>query len=161
MVEPWIRNELARRYHRASDEGAKAIVSEPRAASVRYDAGTERIIVELTNGCQFVFPPQLVQGLAGAPSAALAKVTVTPTGWGLHWEDLDVDLSVPNLALGIFGTRAWMQVLGRRGGLCCSQAKARASRKNGRKGGRPPHASKLIHEGHEARKKRWTLRAPG
>ena len=133
MVEPWIRNELARRYHRASDEGAKAIVSEPRAASVRYDAGTERIIVELTNGCQFVFPPQLVQGLAGAPSAALAKVTVTPTGWGLHWEDLDVDLSVPNLALGIFGTRAWMQELGRRGGLRRSQAKARASRKTARK----------------------------
>ena len=106
MVEPWIRNELARRYRHASDEGAKATVSEPRAASARYDAGSERIIVELTNGCQFVFPPELVQGLAGAPSGALAKVTVTPAGWGLHWEDLDVDLSIPNLALGIFGTHA-------------------------------------------------------
>jgi len=150
MVEPWIRNELARRYRHASDEGAKATVSEPRAASARYDAGSERIIVELTNGCQFVFPPELVQGLAGAPSGALAKVTVTPAGWGLHWEDLDVDLSVPNLALGIFGTRAWMQELGRRGGLRRSQAKARASRKNGQKGGRPARATKLICKGHEA-----------
>ena len=150
MVEPWIRNELARRYRHASDEGAKATVSEPRAASARYDAGTERIIVELTNGCQFVFPPELVQGLAGAPSGALAKVTVTPAGWGLQWEDLDVDLSVPNLALGIFGTRAWMQELGRRGGLRRSQAKARASRKNGQKGGRPAHGTKLIYEGQEA-----------
>ena len=141
MVEPWIRSELARRYRHASDEGAKATVSQPRATSARYDAGTERIIVELTNGCRFVFPPELVQGLAGAPSGALAKVMVTPAGWGLHWEDLDVDLSVPNLALGIFGTRAWMQELGRRGGLRRSQAKARASRKNGRKGGRPAHGT--------------------
>jgi hypothetical protein len=150
MVEPWIRNELARRYRHSSDEGAKAAASEPRATSARYDAGMERIIVELTNGCQFVFPPGLVQGLAGAPSGAVAKVTVTPAGGGLHWEDLDVDLSVPNLALGIFGTRAWMRELGRRGGVRRSQAKARASRKNGRKGGRPAHATKCIHKVHEA-----------
>ena len=150
MVEAWIRNELSRRSRNASDVGAKATDSKPRAASARYDAETERIIVELTNGCRFVFPPELVQGLAGAPSGALAKVTVTPAGWGLHWEDLDVDLSVPNLALGIFGTRAWMQELGRRGGLRRSQAKARASRKNGQKGGRPARATKLICKGHEA-----------
>jgi hypothetical protein len=150
MVETWIRNELARRYRHASDQGARAAASEPRAISARYDAGLERIIVELTNGCQFVFPPGLVQGLAGAPPEAVAKVTVTPAGGGLHWEHLDVDLSVPNLALGIFGTRAWMRELGRRGGARRSQAKARASRKNGRQGGRPARTTKLIHEGHEA-----------
>lgn len=142
MVKSWIQNELARRYHRASDEGAKAAASEPRAASARYDARTDRIIVELTNGCQFVFPPGLGQGLAGAPCEALAKVEVSPAGAGLHWEDLDVDLSVPNLAFGIFGTRAWMRELGRRGGLRRSRAKTRASRENGLKGGRPSRAAK-------------------
>ncbi len=136
-MRPWIRNELVRRHRSASDEGTKAAVSEPRAASAHYDARTDRIIVELTNGCQFVFPAELVQGLAEAPSAALANVEVTPAGGGLHWEDLDVDLSVPNLALGILGTRAWMRELGRRGGLRRSRAKTRASRKNGLRGGRP------------------------
>ena len=139
-MDPWIRDELARRYRRASDDGAKAAVSEPRACSARYDAGMDRIIVELTNGCQLVFPPRLVQGLGGASIEALAGVAVTPAGGGLHWEDLDIDLSVPNLALGIFGTRAWMRALGRRGGASRSQAKARAARKNGRKGGRPVKA---------------------
>jgi hypothetical protein len=143
-VKSWIRNELARQYRRASDEGAKTAASEPRAASARYDARMDRIIVELTNGCQFVFPPGLVQGLAGAPCGALAKVKVTPAGGGLHWADLDVDLSVPKLALGIFGTRAWMRELGRRGGLRRTRAKTRASRKNGLKGGRPASATKLI-----------------
>ena len=147
MVEPWIRNELARRYRRASQEGAKAAASEPRAISARYDAGMERVIVDLANGCQFVFPPGIVQGLASAPSGALAKVTVTPAGGGLYWEDLDVDLSVPNLAMGIFGTRAWMRELGRRGGLRRSQAKTRASRINGRKGGRPPRAKRNSQDG--------------
>jgi len=106
----------------------------------------ERFIVELTNGCQFVFPPGLVQGLEGAPSESLAGVTVTPSGEGLHWGDLDVDLSVPNLALGIFGSRAWMRELGRRGGAICSAAKADASRRNGRKGGRPAGVSKQVRE---------------
>lgn len=149
-MESWIRNELARRYRRSSDRGARLALSEPRAASARYDAGIERVIVELTNGCHFVFPPGLVQGLAGAPSGSLAKVTVTPAGGGLHWEDLDVDLSVPNLALGIFGTRAWMRELGRRGGERRSPAKARAARKNGRKGGRPARTPQKVREARKA-----------
>lgn len=136
-MKTWIRNELARRYRQSSERGAKSAACEPRAASARYDAGIGRVIVELTNGCSLVFPPGLVQGLAGAPAESLAKVTVTPAGGGLHWEDLDVDLSVPNLALGILGTRAWMRELGRRGGERRSPAKARAARNNGQKGGRP------------------------
>lgn len=38
---------------------------------------------------------------------------------------------------GIFGTQAWMQELGRRGGHATSTAKATAARLNGKKGGRP------------------------
>jgi hypothetical protein len=133
-VDRWIRNELARYHDRTSQVHG---VPEPRARSARYDAGLDRIVVELTNGCQFVFPPALVEGLAEASSAALAKVEITPAGGGLHWEELDVDLSVPSLALGVFGTRSWMQALASRGGSSRSPAKARASRTNGRKGGRP------------------------
>jgi hypothetical protein len=133
-VEQWVRDELARYNHHASNVRE---ISEPRACGARYDDDLDRIVVELTNGCQFVFPPALVQGLAGALPEALAKVEITPAGGGLHWEQLDVDLSVPNLALGVFGTRAWMRALASRGGSSRSPAKARASRANGRKGGRP------------------------
>lgn len=62
---------------------------------------------------------------------------VEGNGYGLHWESLDADLTVPGLLAGIFGSTAWMRELGRRGGSAASEAKARAARENGRKGGRP------------------------
>lgn len=126
----------------ARRKGARAAISEPRARSARYVAASNRIIVSLTNGCQFIFPPRLVQGLAGAPPELIADVEITPRGAGLRWARLDVDLSVPNLALGIFGTQAWMRELAKRGGATTSRAKARAARENGRKGGRPRKAER-------------------
>jgi Protein of unknown function (DUF2442) len=52
---------------------------------------------------------------------------VTPSGYGLHWESLDVDLGVPQLVAGIFGTKAWMAKLERLGGQVKSAAKEKAS----------------------------------
>jgi hypothetical protein len=90
-----------------------AAETEPRARTVRYQKSTGRVVVELNNGCLFAFPAQLGEGLRGASAAALAKVEVLPGGSGLHWEALDVDLSVPGLLAGIFGSRRWMAELGR------------------------------------------------
>ena len=39
--------------------GEAARLSEPRAASARYDRQLGRVVVELTNGCTFAFPPRL------------------------------------------------------------------------------------------------------
>ena len=114
--------------------GNAARLSEPRAASARYDGPLDRVIVELTNGCTFAFPPRLVQGLETATADQLVEVGVLGTGYGLHWEALDVDLSVPGLLAGLFGTAAYMA---RRAGKARSPAKAAAARANGAKGGRP------------------------
>ncbi|EQD27272.1 hypothetical protein B2A_15291, partial [mine drainage metagenome] len=46
-------------------------------------------------------------------------------------------LSVPGLIEGAFGSRRWMQQIGQLGGQRRSGAKAKASRKNGKRGGRP------------------------
>jgi hypothetical protein len=118
----------------ALQRGADARAFEPRAASVRFDGATGRIAVELTNGCAFVFPPQAAQGLENATAAQLAQVEILGAGSGLHWEALDVDLSVPGLLAGVFGTKSW---LARRAGQTRSSAKAAAARANGAKGGRP------------------------
>jgi hypothetical protein len=68
----------------------------------------------------------------------LAQVEVDGAGFNLHWPTLDVDLYVPALVAGIFGTRAWMtRELARRAGLATSPAKAEAARRNGARGGRP------------------------
>jgi hypothetical protein len=59
-------------------------------------------------------------------------------GFNLHWPALDVDLFVPALLAGVFGTRAWMaRELARVGGQARSAAKTKAARANGAKGGRP------------------------
>ncbi|HVY33969.1 MAG TPA: DUF2442 domain-containing protein [Caulobacteraceae bacterium] len=114
--------------------GRQALETEPRAASARYDRKRGRVVVDLTNGCTFAFPPRLAQGLETASDEQLKAVQILGVGYGLHWEALDVDISIPGLLAGLFGTKAYMA---RRAGQGTSPAKAVASRTNGAKGGRP------------------------
>src|SRR3954454_2897026 len=118
----------------ALERGRQAGASEPRARAARYDRRRRRIVVELTNGCTFAFPPHLAQGLEAATDDQLAGVELLGAGYGLHWDTLDADLSVPGLLAGLFGTGAYMA---RRAGQATSPAKAEAARKNGVRGGRP------------------------
>lgn len=118
----------------ALERGRTAHANEVRATAARYDRSSGRVIVDLENGCAFAFPPRLAQGLEGASDDQLAAVAILGRGYGLHWEELDVDLSLPGLMAGIFGTKAWMA---RHAGRTTSEAKAAASRANGAKGGRP------------------------
>lgn len=118
----------------ALERGRIAQQTEPRAISARYDRKNERIIVDLTNGCTFAFPPRMAQGLEAATDDELASVEILGAGYGLHWEALDADLSVPGLLAGLFGTKAYMA---RRAGQATSPAKSAAARANGAKGGRP------------------------
>ena len=122
----------------ALERGHAAHANEPRAAAARYDRSSGRVIVDLENGCTFAFPPRLAQGLEAASDNQLAAVEILGRGYGLHWEELDVDLSLPGLMAGIFGTKAWMA---RRAGQATSAAKAAAARANGAKGGRPRKAA--------------------
>ena len=118
----------------AQERGRIAHQTEPRATSARYDRKNRRVIVDLTNGCTFAFPPRMAQGLEAATDDELASVEILGAGYGLHWEALDADLSVPGLLAGLFGTKAYMA---RRAGQATSPAKSAAARANGAKGGRP------------------------
>lgn len=123
---------------RAEARGRKMLETEPRASAAHYDPASGRVVVDLVNGCSYAFPAQLVQDLHSASSDALAGVEVDGLGFNLHWPALDVDLYVPALVAGIFGTRAWMtRELARVAGQATSPAKAAAARSNGAKGGRP------------------------
>ncbi|HSU13087.1 DUF2442 domain-containing protein [Longimicrobium sp.] len=124
-------------YLAAVERGRIADETEPRAVSARYNHDTGRIEIELRNGCLFAFPAQYGQGLRGATPEQLAAVEILGFGEALHWEEIDADLGVPQLVAGVFGSKAWMRELGRAGGKVQSDAKARASRENGKKGGRP------------------------
>ena len=108
--------------------------SEPRATSVKFDATSERLVIELSNGCTFALPSQLIEGLAGATANQIKRVEILGSGYSLHWPELDIDITVPALLSGVFGTRAHMARLA---GAAKSEAKAAAARANGAKGGRP------------------------
>jgi hypothetical protein len=122
----------------AKARGQVMLETEPRAVSAQYSPEAGRVTVELANGCVYVFPTHLVQDLSDASHDDLASIEVDGVGFNLHWPGLDVDLYVPALVAGVFGTRDWMsKALARQAGRATSASKAAAARKNGRKGGRP------------------------
>ena len=127
---------------KAAANGRKLLKTGMRASEARYDRATGRVVVDLTNGCAYAFPAQLVEDLNGAGDDDLAKVEVDGLGFNLHWPTLEADLYVPALVSSIFGTQAWMaSELARRAGRTTSPAKAAAARANGVKGGRPRRAA--------------------
>lgn len=133
MGEHWSDAQMA-----AAEERGRIIrETQPHATAARYDAKADRVIVELESGATFAFPPRLVEGLQDASADEIAEVEVIGAGYGLHWESLDLDYSVPGLMNGVFGTAKWMAA---RAGRATSPAKAAAARANGRKGGRPRKA---------------------
>ena len=121
----------------ANERGAAALARGPVARAARYDARRALIVVSLEGGCEFAFPVSLAEGLSGASRARLSRIAVSPNGLGLHWPLLDADLYVPSLVEGVFGSRRWMQQIGTLGGTSRSAAKKKASRENGKRGGRP------------------------
>jgi hypothetical protein len=121
----------------ANERGRVFRETHPHAKSARYDRKADRVVVELINGATFAFPPRLVEGLHDASPEEIAEVEVIGAGYGLHWESLDLDYSVPGLMNGVFGTARWMAA---KAGRATSPAKAAAARANGAKGGRPRKA---------------------
>ncbi len=109
----------------------------PKTVDAEYRAKDDAIAIKLASGVELVIPRKLLQGLENASPEQLAKVEIWGPGSSLHWKALDVDHYVPSLIEGVFGNRRWMSELGKRGGAVRSEAKARAARANGRKGGRP------------------------
>ena len=136
-IPEWAKNELRSASVRASRAGRRAAKTEPRAARATYRARGDAIRIELTNGAVITLPVKLIPELKRAARSDVRSVEVLGRGSGLHWESLDVDLSVPGLVSSLFAGPEWMAELGRVGGLRSSAAKAAAARRNGRKGGRP------------------------
>jgi hypothetical protein len=125
---------------------AAAIADEPRVLHAEYRSGRglNLLILQMSDGHRCVLPREDLQGLGQATREQVANVEILGNGTGLHWPDLDVDLYVPALLQGIYGTRRWMAEIGRAGGSKTSAVKRNASRSNGQLGGRPVNTKRKV-----------------
>ena len=88
----------------AEERLLNVLATVPHAIVARYDRRVSRIMVGLSNGLELALVPDLEEALAGAKSADLGEIDITPSGVGLHWLRLDADLYVPSLLEGVFGS---------------------------------------------------------
>ncbi len=149
----------------ANRRGLEAQVGEVRAVSARFNRATGELVLGLRGGLTLLIPAHLLQGVAGKAPELIEQVELSGGGSALHWEELDADFAVQDLAAGSFGTPKWMQSLedaghldsasierrravaalktptaaemGRKGGAARTDSKSAAARANGAKGGRP------------------------
>ena len=112
---------------------------EPRAIRVRYDRNTRMLAVTLASGVAVQLPIRLLPALRRVSDDTRLEITVSPGGTGLRWDAIDADFELSGLlAAAIWPKpRAAMRVMGQAGGRAKSDAKARAARENGARGGRP------------------------
>jgi len=95
-------------------------------------------VVHLTSKLIVSFSPRDAQGLEDARATQLDEIEISPSGYGIYFPKLDADIYVPGLLEGLLGSKKWMASrLGQIGGQSRSRAKKKASRANGRLGGRP------------------------
>ena len=135
-------NEELKSIAQAKVRGEAMLADSLQAVSAKYDLKKNLIVVHLSNGANFSFPPHLAQGLKGAKDADLKIIQLSPQGTGLHWPRLSVDLSVTGLLSGVFGSRNWTSQQAAKAGRAKTEAKAVAARLNGAKGGRPKSLTK-------------------
>ena len=121
-----------REFDAATRRGTRRMQHSLLAISARYDRRGQRVIITLNNGTIVGFPLTALPGLQHAGPDALRVIEVEAGGYGLHIPALDADISVPRLLEDHLGSTS-MKV---------AQARAAASRANGRLGGRPRKSKK-------------------
>lgn len=122
----------------AAARGQHMLANTTLARTANFDATRQMLCLSLSNDCNADIPVALIEGLAEASDADRALIEISPTGYGLHWPTLDLDLSVPGLLAVVFGTQNWMnRQRAAVAGAATSPAKSAAAQRNGVKGGRP------------------------
>jgi hypothetical protein len=122
----------------ANARARKLQARTPRAVAAHYDRKTGRVVIDLSSKLTVSFSPRDAEGLEDASAADLETIDISPSGFGIHFPQLDADLYVPALLEGFLGSKRWMAArLGQAGGQSRSKAKRTASRENGKLGGRP------------------------
>jgi hypothetical protein len=133
-----IEDEIRAQLPQIRERSRLAAEIEPRAAAAWYDPVRDLVMIQLTSGSVVGIRRSEGRGLENATAAQLGAVEVDPGGEGLHWEELDADISVPGIIYRVLGIRRWAASWSAsEAGSRTSSRKAAAARANGAKGGRP------------------------
>lgn len=80
-------------------DGFRFLLDQP--VSARHENGKIHIAVE--SGLEIAIPVEGNPRLAGKPHDQLDRIELSP--FGLHWSDLDEDLSIPGILASDYGQR--------------------------------------------------------
>jgi hypothetical protein len=128
----------------ANRRATKKKTAFPTVVAACYDRRISRIVLALDSGLDLSFPPHAAQGLENARPCDLDVIEISPSGFGVHFPKLDVDLYLPALVEGFLGSRRWIAAQnGKIGGKVASAAKRQAAQRNGKLGGRPRKIAKV------------------
>lgn len=111
--------------------------TEPHAKAIRFDPRTRLVHITMLNDVVLGIPVAMFPGLESATDTQLKDCSVSPAGWGLRWEQLDADYEVLGITVMALGKKVVSRAAAGIAGATRSPAKARASRRNGKLGGRP------------------------
>lgn len=145
----------AKAYRKAyTREGKQRDAIEPRIEKAWHDRNTASLALRLSGGGTLLVPIAMLPEVAGASLEDLDAIEVWPLRQIVEFTRLDEAYGVLDLVLRFTGSAAWRRRVlllegaaydvaretGRRGGKAKSQAKAKAAKANGAKGGRPKKA---------------------
>lgn len=103
--------EFENQFSEASQRGQAQSSNSLNAVAIEYDQPSNCLRIELRNGVILLVPCDKLQGLADARSEDIKVMKLVSHGSAIHWSKLDVQLTVPFLLAGIFGTKEWMKEL--------------------------------------------------
>ena len=75
------------------------LVADPVATNLRFDADV--MWVDLADGRQLGVPLAYFPRLLRATASQRKKFILSGGGTGIHWDDLDEDISIPALLMGV------------------------------------------------------------
>lgn len=84
---------------------------DQRVVRAVYSPRSDRFSLRTSRGVTHFIPRKLLQGLAGATPAQVARIELLGRGTGLYWPALDVAHSVSGLLAGVYGSASWMKHL--------------------------------------------------
>lgn len=115
--------------------------TSPHATAIRFEPRSRMYTLTLLAGAEVSFSAESVNELAGATLAQLTDVQLSPSGGGISWPQLDMDIDTTGLVMDLVAGEGWRAtyraLLVREISGSRSEAKAAAARENGTKGGRP------------------------